>query len=244
MKDDVVKKAKIEFGKIDGSGNGRRDNRLVLDLELRKTDNHPCLEFSVCGSVYNHIGTDIIWGGQMVGDKEILKAIKGLPYENRKLYQSVKELWAKWHLNCMKAGNIEQRAVIQQLKEEGFDTSANNYTNLCKELERRGVYEVQLTDDEKRLNPSIAERLAEKNEPYKYGCGWLAVEIPKDDMARIECIIDTYNNTKDIVATYEALEHLNENIHIQTAMKTAVNDEQHIEDNLENREKDEDDMER
>ena len=57
---------KINFGKIDAEGRGRKINSVDLKIELRNADTDKP-EFSVCGDVWNSRHTDIVQGGQCIG---------------------------------------------------------------------------------------------------------------------------------------------------------------------------------
>jgi hypothetical protein len=65
------------------------------------------------------------------------------------------DIWDEWHLNDMKAGTPAQEAFIKEWKK----TNKYDYTVACEALKEVGLYE---------------------DNGYKYGTGWLKVEVPQD----------------------------------------------------------------
>lgn len=94
----------FEFGKVADSGTIKR-NLVELDVTLKIEGKK--IVFSASGSVWNHIHTDIIRGGQCIDD--VYSEFKG-QLKNRKQYEAIMALWEKWHLNDMHAGCIHQEA--------------------------------------------------------------------------------------------------------------------------------------
>lgn len=66
------------------------------------------LELSVTGSVWNHIRSDIVCGGQM---HDCLEAYVVRWTESRAKVRRILEIARRWHLNGMRAGCEHQRAA-------------------------------------------------------------------------------------------------------------------------------------
>lgn len=163
---------KFDFGKIDAYGRGRKANRVTVEVELRANrDGFPV--FSASGDVWNTKDTDIIMGGQMLDD------VKHVP-KNDPLFQEIKRLWKKHHLNDVHAGTKRQEDALIKA---GITGRNYTYERAIAYLKNKGLYEVVLTPTEKRYNPRYAGK------PYRYGSGWLYRPIPKTDLAKINRIL-------------------------------------------------------
>lgn len=188
---------KINFGKIDAEGRGRKINSVDLKIELRNADTDKP-EFSVCGDVWNGRHTDIIQGGQCIDSIDKF-------FKHDRLYKLIEDLWKKHHLNTLHAGTVEQEKCLEGFASEKetiknelcndawtkakieFDYSENyfkewqnwnsskwsSYTVDCELLKRHGLYEVEVD-----------------GKPYKYGQGWLYRAIPENDLNKIRTILD------------------------------------------------------
>lgn len=188
---------KINFGKIDAEGRGRKINSVDLVIELRNADTDKP-EFSVCGDVWNGRHTDIVQGGQCIDSIDKF-------FKNDRLYKLIENLWKKHHLNSMHAGTVEQESCLKDFASEKetirnelrnnawnkakieFNYSENyfkewqtwhssewdSYTVDCELLKRHGLYEVKVD-----------------GKPYKYGHAWLYRAIPENDMNKIRAILD------------------------------------------------------
>jgi len=152
---------KIQFGKIDWSGRGRKAYAVELEIDLRE-DKFERPVLSICGSVWNTKHTDIVCGGQCLDD--LLPFLKG-----NKEFKFWHKMWKKYHLNDMKAGTPEQEEAIREWKEAGH---RYDYTEACKYLESIGLYEVEYHG-------------CEYNGVYKYGTAWLYQPIDWDDLNAI-----------------------------------------------------------
>lgn len=188
---------KINFGKIDAEGRGRKINSVDLVIELRNADtNKP--EFSVCGDVWNSRHTDIVQGGQCIDSIDKF-------FKHDRLYKLIENLWKKYHLNSMHAGTVEQEnclkdfasekdTIREELRKSAWEKAKaeigysdnyfnewqrwhgsdwNNYSVDCELLKRHGLYEVEVD-----------------GKPYKYGHGWLYRAIPESDLNKIRAILD------------------------------------------------------
>lgn len=190
-------KRKINFGKIDYYGNGRKINSVDLEVKLYKADTDKPT-FSVCGTVWNSRHTDCVAGGQCIDSIQKF-------FKNDRLYNLIADLWGKYHLNDMNAGTVEQSQclkdhaserdnVANELRnsawkkakiefgytENMYDNWKNSHTSKwdsytvdCEILKRNGLYEVEVD-----------------GKPYRYGHGWLYRSIPENDLKKIRAILD------------------------------------------------------
>ena len=111
---------KINFGKIDYNGTGRRINMVSVDLSL--TDGR----FSASVWVYNSKQTRIVMGGQCFDEL--------LPYFTQDpLFNEIFQLWNKWHLNDMHPGTEAQEECIAKNRHL-FTEELSHYTNACNVL--------------------------------------------------------------------------------------------------------------
>lgn len=149
---------KIDFGKIDYMGNGRKINPVEVEIELEETDKG--YRFSASGAVYNQTKTDWITGGQCLDS--IAKHLRTLEF------MEIYRLWKLYHLNDMHAGTREQQAAVDAWKAEG---NRYDYTAACEYLKSIGLYEVE-----------------HEGKPYKYGHAWLYWEIPAEDLEKIKAL--------------------------------------------------------
>lgn len=149
---------KIDFGKIDYNGIGRRINPVTIEIELKETDKGYC--FSAMGAVWNQTKTDWITGGQCLDS--IAKRL------HTPEFMEIYRLWNLYHLNDMHAGTREQQAAIDAWKAEG---NRYDYDAVCEHLKSIGLYEVE-----------------HEGKPYKYGHGWLYWEIPAEDLEKIKAL--------------------------------------------------------
>ena len=128
-------KKTISFGKIDYNNSGKKINEITVDIELKlkyngiTIDNEPVENyyvFSASASVWNHIHSDIIAGGQMFD--------KLMPYfKDNKLYLQIYRLWKRWHLNDLNPGNRKQMDALK-------DFNSFDYDEQCEFLKGKGLY--------------------------------------------------------------------------------------------------------
>ena len=179
-------KAKINFGKINLYGTGRR-YPVSLDIELRQEGGKPTftrdgkptgnitpeyVELSICGSAGSAIG------GQCLDS--LYPHLK-----NNKLFSELYGYWKKYHLNGMHAGTPEQETAINEWIASGHKY---DYTAACEYLKSIGKYEVMFS--------GLSTGRRYENELYKYGHAWIIQELPGNVLNRIEYIIDTANAAK------------------------------------------------
>ena len=186
-------KKTFNFGKIKYTSQKKAVNLVTVDVELRRrggeitftidrktgektiTGKTPeYVELSICGSIWNSRHSDIVCGGQCLDT--IAKYKEQL--EDKEVFETLYNLWKKYHLNGMHAGTPEQEDVIEEWKAEG---NHYEYTAVCEMLKRRGLYEVNYT------GLSVGRRY--NNEPYKYGHDWLIQELPGDVLLKIEPLL-------------------------------------------------------
>ena len=133
----------FEFRRND-SEKGRR---LHVEVELTDKGN-----FRACCN-----GPAIYWG------QCLDRAQKELNIKNPVMTEIVR-LWKLYHLNDMKAGDIEQeKAVKEYTKDHQY-----NYDNVCKYLETKGLL---------------------VHEGYRYGTAWKRHEIPAEDLEAIKKLL-------------------------------------------------------
>lgn len=143
-----------DFGKF-AINSKRKINRVTVTIELNDTDKGPV--FSARGSVYNGSGTDIILGGQCLDD---LKA-----RVHNGIFNTIYDLWKKYHLNDMHAGTPKQEKAIRKYLQETHQRY--DYDLVCSFLENEGL----LIDN-----------------GYRYGTSWLYEAIPENDLNRIKAL--------------------------------------------------------
>lgn len=112
-----------------------------------------------------------------------MDSIKRVPVNNA-LFQEIKDLWHKYHLNGAHAGTVAQEDALKVARSKGLlGPRGYDYDKSVEYLKKVGLYEVNLTPTEKKYNPKYAKQ------PYKYGHGWLYRPIPANDLARINRIM-------------------------------------------------------
>ena len=155
-KETIIKKT-FDFGKVAYTGN-RRTCAAEVELELRDTGHG--LELSICGSIWNHIHTDIYSGGQNL---DTMNRFLSGNETFRRLYK----LWKGYHLNGMNAGTARQTAALEK-------AGIKEYVAACDYLKSIGLYVDSLADNE-RL--SVETERANRNH-YEYGYGWIMRDLP------------------------------------------------------------------
>lgn len=93
------------------------------------------------------------------------------------------EVWSLYHLNDMKAGTPEQMAAVEAYRATYMPGGSSlNYDLLVAHLQDIGLYEVEVD-----------------GKPYRYGTGWLTLQIPAE-------IIEEIKGWAGIVSFDKALE--------------------------------------
>jgi hypothetical protein len=85
------------IGFMDATGSGRANNPVDLDVEL--TGPQGCEVFTVSATVWSPKRARSIMGGQCLGS---IDHVRG----RDELFQEIKALWQKYHLNNLHAGTI------------------------------------------------------------------------------------------------------------------------------------------
>ena len=93
----------------------RKSNLIELEVCLTTRNGYP--EFTACGSVWNHIHTDIVAGGQCLDD-----IIEHFPrFKNSTLYSTIFDLWQKYHLKDISDIPVEDGYKINLLVSDKTD---------------------------------------------------------------------------------------------------------------------------
>jgi len=177
--DTIIKEKKrtIEICKVAYNGKQKRN---LVDLEISlKEDKQGRYEFSASGNLWNHLQTDIYYGGQCI-DSLAEEFPELLEYYD---FSEVRRLWKLYHLNTMNAGTIQQsdyleskagrqavEAIIEKsLRQVKYPWQAIcHYDASCQALATVGL----LVDN-----------------GYKYGTSWLYRPIPENDLAIIKYLV-------------------------------------------------------
>lgn len=158
---------KINLGKVDYYGRGRKVNAVDIKVEIRnkpgatdwdtieKVNNVP--ELSMSGSIWDGRHYDNVSGGQNLD--EILYFFPG----NKKLKRLV-DIWEEYHLNDMRAGTKRQTEAIKQAGSRHL-----NYDEAVQLLMSKGLY---------------------IDNGYKYGSAWLYQPIPKEIIAEVKQLVE------------------------------------------------------
>lgn len=171
----VITKGRHVLGKLsrDCDKAAPRNCEAALTWELREDSAHGGkLEFSAQGGVWNHLKTDIVRGGQCVGELAAL-------FPRDTIAQRIAHTWSHYHLNGMNAGTPEQSACIATLP----DDVRRDYTKTCEALSAAGLLDVPVTDE---LRASALGGLPAGATTYRYGSRWLYRALPDDVIALIK----------------------------------------------------------
>lgn len=142
---------KLELGKIDYNGTGRRINPVYLEIRLEAKEKKG-LCFSITGEIWNGNCSDLLVNGQCM--EIIAKFFQG----NEKV-QRIIEIWKRWNLNDMNPGCEHQKAegwgtkkleVIQwQLKHDVWMEQDKIKERSIEDLKKGKV--VQFSEKEKEI---------------------------------------------------------------------------------------------
>lgn len=153
-------KKTISLPKIDYNNSGKKINAVDIELSFE----NGC--FSASGSIWNHIKSDIISGGQILN--KILTY-----YPNNKLVKKIVDIWSKYHLNDLTPGSPKQMSYLKSLTRP---FNADFYTWECEQL--------------KKVDLLIDKSFLHNGKPYEYGSDWLKTEIPENIQQEIFLIIN------------------------------------------------------
>ncbi len=128
----MEKKRIISFGKINYyKSKGRKINEVEIDVSIRDWNGYD--EVSICGSVWNHIHSDIICGGQCLDDEELTCHFKNDP-----LYNGILDIWKNCHLHKLEKVNDEYRKDIDFIMDENNSVDALRKYFTERSMERLG----------------------------------------------------------------------------------------------------------
>ena len=88
------------------------------------------------------------------------------PKIGRSTLLKVQQIWKRWHLNDMRAGNPVQEEFLRA------NGRCQDYTETCKKLEEAGILE---------------------HDGYRYGSKWLFEEVPQDVLEFLNTLPETDN---------------------------------------------------
>ena len=147
---------KFDFGKIAFYGR-RRINKVTVTVRLEDEGKGPV--FSACADVWNIRCTDIVCGGQILGELDKFKYLGG-----DELFRKIHRLWKKYHCNDMHLGDERQEAY---LKSKG----------------------VSVCDYEAGRLARKAAGMDKDSDGIEYGCCWHWHPIPEEDLAEIRKLL-------------------------------------------------------
>lgn len=86
-------------------------------------------------------------------------------------------IWNQYHLNGMCAGLPIQMKAITEWKKQG---NKYDYKEVCEYLKSINLYEVDLKSNLPENMFITGKETIQDGETYKYGCGWVHCNLPKD----------------------------------------------------------------
>ncbi len=153
----LIKKFAIKLGKMDEENVGKYNHPVILKVELREHEKLVNGELSICGEVWLPSRRDVALGGQCYDsiDAELMEP------EYRELFLQIKDVWKRWHLNAMRAGNQVQTDAL--VKANLFRNGS--YEDAVAFLKENDLYEV---------------------DGYKFGHAWCKEELPQEVLDLLE----------------------------------------------------------
>ena len=149
----------FNFGKVDYKGNGRKENLITVEIELK--DNNDKQIFSASGMIWNRLKTDCLCGGQCL---DVIAE-----YIKTPLFNKIYRLWKLYHLNDLHAGTPEQEIAVNNWLAVG---NKYDYIKVCEFLKSINLFTVDLN-----------------GEQYSYGHKWLYQAIPENDLQEIKNLL-------------------------------------------------------
>lgn len=126
-------------------------DRVLGEIEVTlETTTSGHLRLSMVGLLWEPGHKPDAWGGQC--HREIAALWADMP-----LVVRMTEVWARWHLNDMRAGTPKQEAAITE--HYGRPRVGYEFGQACQHLRRLGLYE---------------------DDGYKYGSAWLYEPLPQE----------------------------------------------------------------
>lgn len=132
-------------------------NKFTIDCEITLRNGYP--EFTTSGNYGGSCGQCL---------DSIVPA--------NKYQQKLVDIWHKWHLNGMNAGNPEQQEAIRKWKEEGNEY---DYTKACEYLKSINLYKAG-------------------DNGWKYGHGWYHNPLPKNFKNTLDTLLDNIEQQENI----------------------------------------------
>lgn len=169
---DKIRKWTLDLGKVDANGRGRKANRVTLDVEL--SIKREATVLSICGAVWNAVGSDHQSGGQC--EDEIARLFPG----NASVLRLV-EIWKVWHLNDMKAGCSHQRA--EGWDKRAIDTSKPTNTYIDHPGGGQGWNMCAWVSVDRHPEGLLGKPCSTCG--YKYGTAWLVEALPAEVEAEV-----------------------------------------------------------
>ena len=161
----IILKGHYDLPKVDGTGNGIKDNASVIEWKLYDY-NDGKVRFAMSAMVMNRLGTDCIRAGQC------LEEIKRL-YPFNPLVEEMVQVWRVWHLNDMNAGTPRQEAYLKGYRQAFLDTHDYEMDSWSYDIRLEVLEKAGLSPDPYHEN-------------YRYGSAWLVNELPQDVMDKIK----------------------------------------------------------
>lgn len=172
------------IGMVDGYGIGRKTCAAFVTFRLERTNRG--LAFAASGEVWNHINTDIILGGQCFEElSKLCSDVKGYA-----LFQRIKKVWERYHLNDMRGGCEHQRAA----KWEDRRIPVAELPDSTAGRDKRGIVAIHVYPPEAKGQDFVSDsKIHEKGlltKPcpvcgYKYGTAWLYEPLPEEVVKEI-----------------------------------------------------------
>ena len=131
----AVFKTKLDLGKINYLGNGKKSGPTDVEMELTlraNSEGYEYWEFSAIGNIWNHLGTNIYHAGQCLDTIDEFK-------HGNKAFRTVFGWWKKYHLNGMHAGTVAQEEALDEFRKTHPE---HNYNVECNYLKHIGLYAV------------------------------------------------------------------------------------------------------
>lgn len=163
----------ISLGKIAYTNQGRKSNELEIEVNIRNTKEardwdtleelHNVPNISLSGGVWNARKTDIVSGGQMLG--EVYRYVAA---DKKERYKEMVKIWRQYHLNDTNSGTKRQTEALEAADLKGDNY---NYEKAVEHLKLIGLYE---------------------DRGYIYGHGWLYKPVPAEVVTRLKELADSF----------------------------------------------------
>jgi len=148
--------------KVDGTGNGIKDNAVDISWELYKNSRDEIC-FTMSGMIWNRLKTDCISAGQNI---DTVRKLCGF----NPVVKQMHTVWKEYHLNDMQAGSPRQEGFKLALN---YMRSLSGSPNISYDDLTHALAKCNLLVDWSYVNPNTG------NLGYKYGSAWLTKEIPE-----------------------------------------------------------------